>query len=156
MVLTKYPAAIVEWATDPRTGIQATEQFKSFPPNSGEVKAFCDAEVRRIHEAGKQAFRFHRREYVPPDLSPGCRANLLVHSAVTMFPELKTWTESPKADPLDWKHDEEGRGIWVNLLVWQHMTTGQLRGSWKRPTLDEQYAAVGQAEADYQRAQKAP
>lgn len=50
-------------ATHPRTGIQATENFKAWPPNSGEVKAFCDA-------MAKEAARYAIYDKLPkPDFT---------------------------------------------------------------------------------------
>lgn len=42
-ILEAYDNGVIYEATHPRTGIQATEKFKSWPPNSGELKEFCDA-----------------------------------------------------------------------------------------------------------------
>jgi hypothetical protein len=124
-VMTSYPAAIVEWATDPRTGIQATEQYRSFPPNSGEVKAFCDSEVRRIHEASKERPNFRKRDYVPPESYPGCRANLLMHADAPQFGAVEAWSKSPDADDRDWRYDDRGR-LWIALSVWNNLSAGRL------------------------------
>jgi hypothetical protein len=124
MVLTKYPKAIVEWATDPRTGIQATEKFASFPPNSGEVKAFCDAEVKRIYEAGKPAPRFRKHEYLQAERYPGYRANVLVRADAPQFPKVKAWSETAEADPFDWRLDSVG--IWVALSVYDAIIGGRI------------------------------
>jgi hypothetical protein len=49
-VLAAYPAEVSIEVTSPVTGISAQEKFKVVPPNSGEVKAACDA-VRSKHAA---------------------------------------------------------------------------------------------------------
>jgi hypothetical protein len=41
-VLSCYSNDTIREATDPRTGISATEKFAAFMPNPGEVKLFCD------------------------------------------------------------------------------------------------------------------
>lgn len=47
LVLAAYDGSVICEATHPRTGIQATDKFKSWPPNSGELKEFCDGLVAR-------------------------------------------------------------------------------------------------------------
>lgn len=169
MVLTKYPAALVEWATDPRTGIQATEQFKTYPPNSGEVKAFCDTELARIVQAERDhrnpSPKYRPREYVPPERYPGSWARVFVGTASPNYAAAEAWAKAPHRDEREFifKSSEPkfdgAAGVWVTWNGWcDEIKSAAVRG-WKRPTLDEQYAAVGQAEADYQkqvRAETAP
>ena len=126
MVLTKYPLAIVEWATDPRTGIAAVEQFRAFPPNAGEVKAFCDEEVRRIHEASKERPNFRRREYIPPRNDPGCWANVFVGTVSPNYAAALAFTESPNVDARAWRFGEfQGiSGVWIALNDYDKMRGG--------------------------------
>lgn len=64
LVLSAYEDWVILEATHPRTGIQATEKFKSWPPNSGELKHFCDDMARR-------ALRYAIYEKLPkPNLPP--------------------------------------------------------------------------------------
>lgn len=122
LVLSEFPKAVVEYATDPRSGIQATEQFRSFPPNSGELRAFCQQEVNRAHRMAQPAPKLANRFYTPPPSFAGCRANVFVHADAPQYPALKAWQESGDADSRDWKWDDEGRsGIWVALSIVENM-----------------------------------
>lgn len=58
-VLAMYEPDLIREATDPRTGIQATEKFAAFMPNAGELKIFCDA-------IASQRARYARYRQLPP------------------------------------------------------------------------------------------
>ena len=45
MVLERYPDAIIDYATNPMTGIQRVSKW---PPSIAEVVSHCDAEVARL------------------------------------------------------------------------------------------------------------
>jgi hypothetical protein len=150
MVLSKYPAAIVEWATDPRTGIQATENFRSFPPNSGELMALCEAEVRRIHEASKPGRPFRKGEYTPRRTDPGCWANVFVGPLSPNYPSVIAYTKSKEADPRQWRYGAgPGNidGIWIALPVCDELRGDRRIGkNWKAPSDAELRAYYGERE----------
>lgn len=122
LVLTDYPRAVVEYVTDPRTGIQAQDKFRSYAPNSGEVKAACDIEMRRIAESQRiLPTKMPNRRYFPPERYPGSRANVFVPASHPQFETLLAWSRSPQADECDWIMAEGGVGIIVGLNVLQSM-----------------------------------
>lgn len=116
-VLALYEPELMRWATDPRTGISTTEKFASFMPNSGELKAFCDAEAARRRRVAEYATippvtpRSALRLSAPPK-RPGYRANVLVRQNCPRYSAMKAATET--ADPYDWKWAENGEDLWVN------------------------------------------
>lgn len=74
-VLAMYEPDLIREATDPRMGIQSTEKFAAFMPNSGEVKAFCEALASQKERIAR--YRLlpppdpQTRRPVPPDPAPG-------------------------------------------------------------------------------------
>lgn len=146
LVLSEFPEVCAEYVTDPRCGIQSQEKFRSFPPNSGEVKAACEAEMARAARMQQPVSRHLSRPYIAPPNFPGCRTNMFIHEGHPNCAILREWAASGAADSRDWKNDESGRpGIWVALSIWEGI--GGLRSFAKR--LD--YAAVGLREAESSR-----
>lgn len=117
MVLTDYPRSVVEFVTDPRTGIQSREQFKAFPPNSGEVKQACEDDLKRAARMQRPPSKFVKHEYFPPQKYQGSRANVFVGAELPQYQVFVAWSET--ADPCDWRmgksHDGSRDGIWVAL-----------------------------------------
>ena len=133
LVLTDFPKAVVEYATDPRTGIAARDEFKAFPPNAGEVKEFCSEEVERIRKAAKPAPKFRKFEYVAPERYPGCYAIQFVHADAPQYASIRAWASGPEADPLHWKEDPKKRpGIWISLMMFDLIAFGG-RTRFKQP-----------------------
>ena len=123
-VLAHFDDGVIREVTDPLIGIATKENFRDWPPNAGQLKAYCD-EV--------QAYRLRIADYskrprlrlvgepnpgdtvVPPPKLPGRRANLLVPRGV---PGYERMVERAKTgDPAEWKWHE--RGIMVALNWWQ-------------------------------------
>lgn len=121
MVLQEFPQSVVEFATDPRTGIQGTEKFRSFMPNSGEVRAFCQAEMRRIAESARPIHKAPNCRYVPPARSPGSRANVFVPADNPVYAQLVAWSRGKDADECGWLMCTDRAGIFVSLNVLQNM-----------------------------------
>lgn len=150
MVLSEYPRSVVEYVTDPRTGIQSKEQFRAWPPNSGEVKKACDDEMVRIHRMSEPAFKFRARDYVPPRNDPGCWANVFVGPASPNYAGALAFTESPDADPRAWRFGEfRGiNGIWMALNSYEMIRGGRGIGkNWQSPSDAALRAHYGKAEA---------
>jgi hypothetical protein len=61
-VLALFPDPVIAEATSPSTGIQTTAKFAVWPPNPGELKAYCDAIVDRERHIAHQD--------LPPDFKP--------------------------------------------------------------------------------------
>jgi hypothetical protein len=66
-ILSDYPASVVNYAADPRTGV-ATE-FPMGLPNVGQIKQFCDGVARRHQVMNQVPRRVVRSE--PPPVLPG-------------------------------------------------------------------------------------
>jgi hypothetical protein len=111
-VLGQYPRSIVEYATDPRSGLPSKLKW---PPSAAEVTEFCDAERERAHKMSKPGPTFRKREYVPPRNDPGCWANCFVGPESPNYAAAIAFTQSPDADSRAWKFGEfRGiQGIWV-------------------------------------------
>jgi hypothetical protein len=106
-----YKPDIIREVTDPRTGISTVEKFRAFPPNSGELKAYCDARVAyvaRIREYAKMPLvNFVRLPpQAPREKPPGHRANLIVPRDAAAFQAMVE--RSKTADPADWCWDPKG------------------------------------------------
>jgi hypothetical protein len=137
MVLNEYPRAIVEYVTDPRCGIQSLEQFRAWPPNSGEVKKACDDELARAHRMSKPGPIFRKRDYVPPRNDPGCWANVFVGPSSPNYAAALAFTESPEADRRAWRFgDFRGiNGIWLSLNDYERARGGVgLAKTWQSPS----------------------
>ncbi len=68
--LASYQEWVILEATHPRTGIQFTDKFKTWPPNPGELKEFCD-------DLSKRAARYAIYDKLPkPNVAPWQPASL--------------------------------------------------------------------------------
>jgi hypothetical protein len=63
MVFEQYPSDVVEYVTDPRTGIQRN---KTFPPSIAEIVAACDGHMAFLHR--KQRFENWGKDNEQPAL----------------------------------------------------------------------------------------
>jgi hypothetical protein len=117
-VLGSYPASVVRFVCDPRTGVPA--EFPKGLPNVGQIKEFCDYTEQRQHTMAKPLLQKREREYVRP-VAPGRRANLFIGNDCAPYAEACKYAET--ADPADWRHgpnnDGTRHGIWVNAN-WNH------------------------------------
>lgn len=142
--LAAYDEWVIVEATHPRTGIQATPNFKAWPPNSGEMKEFCDA-------MAKKAARYAVYDTLPkPDLVPrippppdtrqGRCANLFVPETSPHYAAMLALIQD--ADPKDWRffsgHPTYGNGVKVPL-DWLPTRGGALRSTFRQaiPSMDE-------------------
>lgn len=118
-VLSLYAPDLIREVTDPRTGIQNAPDFRAFPPNSGELKAFCEAEISRRARLGAYQ-KLPPVSAAPrldsPEKLPGRCANLFVRSDMPRYAEMLERTKN--ADPKDWRSDPARGGIWVSLAWW--------------------------------------
>ena len=150
LILSEFPRATVEFATDPRTGIQSTEQFRAFPPNSGEVKAFCEEDIKRAHRMAQPVSTFRKREYSPPPSFPGARANLHVLAEAPQYGAVKAFVDSGECDSRDFEFTD--RGVKVALSVFQNLAGGRLNTGGRTrhiaPTDAELRAMYGKREAE--------
>jgi hypothetical protein len=118
MVLAMYDEEVILQATDPRTGISTHDKFAAFPPNSGELKKFCDglaARFARTREVAKMP-KVNLKRLPAPALErpPGYLANLIVRRGRPRFNEMVE--RSKKADPAEWCMVPDG--IKVSATWW--------------------------------------
>jgi hypothetical protein len=115
-VLACYEPDLIREATDPRTGISSTEKFMSFMPNSGELKAYCDALAQRRRRMAEYAAmpRVDFRQLDAPPKGPGARANVFCSAGNGRYQVLCERAENPTSNALDFRYDVERGGIWVN------------------------------------------
>jgi hypothetical protein len=69
VVLADYPAAIVEYAADPRTGV--VSKFPMGLPNVGQIKEYCDGILARQERIAHYATLGPAKPYEPPPTKPG-------------------------------------------------------------------------------------
>jgi hypothetical protein len=69
VILADYPAAIVEYAADPRTGV--VSKFPMGLPNVGQIKEFCDGILARQERMAHYASLPKAKPYEPPPVKPG-------------------------------------------------------------------------------------
>jgi len=113
-VLSLYDASLQREVTDPRTGIHTTEKFKTWLPNVGELKAYCDAIV--AHRENLKRLGPPSRAFIPlpPPRQPGDLATVHVPHTHSRYAGLIEW--SATANPRLWKlgvNSEGVPGIWV-------------------------------------------
>ena len=66
-ILGDYPAQLVDYAADPRTGVST--EYPMGLPNVGQIRQFLDAALRRMEIMSKP--KPIAKPYVPPPLKPG-------------------------------------------------------------------------------------
>jgi hypothetical protein len=123
-VLTLYDFEIMREVTDPRTGIQTTEKFMTFMPQSGELKHYCDGIAERKYRL-EQLAKIPRpvpasRRLEAPERAPGEFANIFVPEGHPRYARLCEWTKT--AAPKFWKFgrsSDNRPGLWVSLDVWE-------------------------------------
>jgi hypothetical protein len=64
VVLADYPAAIVEYAADPRTGV--VSKFPMGLPNVGQIKEYCDGILARQERLAHYSSLPKAKPYEPP------------------------------------------------------------------------------------------
>lgn len=142
-VLACYEASLITEVTDPRTGIAATEKFRAFLPNAGELKAYCESVALRRHRVNeyralpKASDALRLPPLDPLTRAPGWMANLLVPKDVPGYDKMVKLAETgPRSE---WRWDAHGRGIWV-ALSWYDQVKGAPASGFSRvkvPTDDE-------------------
>lgn len=121
--LTRFSVSVVEYVTDPRTGIPSSCEWL---PSVAEVKAACVARGDYLARLRDWDSRFGSRPRVlalPLDrATPGRRANVFVSVDSLLFP--RAYELAQTADRADWKSDPAGRpGIWIGLNLLERVTS---------------------------------
>lgn len=121
-VLAMFDYDIIREATDPRLGISTTEKFRAFMPNSGELKAYCDALAERKERLKKLAAiprpvpSTHRLQ--APEQPQGAWANVHIPETDRRYGRATDW--AAKNNPKFWKYGPNSDGIpgiWVALTA---------------------------------------
>jgi hypothetical protein len=117
-VLEQFPAEVIVYVTDPRTGIQRRSKW---PPTISEVIEACEE-----HQDYLERMRKPRRQALPalppPDLSerpPGYLANTFIPATYERYSRFVEWSKT--ADPVFWRFGKssDGRdGIWIPWNIW--------------------------------------
>lgn len=120
-VLASYDADLIREVTDPLTGIQTSEKYMTFMPQSGELKVYCDgvaARKERLKRLGSlPPVDFSRARLAPPQRQPGDLATIFVPASNQHYPALLKWSET--ADKRLFKF-EQRPGIWVSYDTWEN------------------------------------
>lgn len=122
-VLAGYDTELIREVTDPRTGISTDERYATWPPNSGELKIYCEGKAA-VNARIKQCSQMPRQNLVrlaPPPLQAGGRANLLVRKGRPGYDEMCERAKSSKADPADFVFTSDGIRV---SLAWWHSRAG--------------------------------
>lgn len=107
----QYPQAVVDFVTDPRTGIPSESKWL---PNVAEVREFCNSAAKRMENLAKPAIeRRSTRRYEP--LPPAKWWDLFVPNTVHGYD--KMLERAKTAAPEYYKY--ERNGIWVPDIWWQ-------------------------------------
>lgn len=126
VVLEGFSDSVIVAVTDPRTGLQRRAKWL---PTIAEVVEACEAEANaQATRARYDAMPKPRRIERIIDRSPGRRANVCVYRDAPQYPAMFERTQSPDADPADWKMDEGGN-LWVSLAWFDVLGIGK----WTRP-----------------------
>lgn len=128
-VLAMFDPELIREVTDPRTGISTDERYAKWPPNSGELKLYCEgkaavkARIQRYAAMPKPDFS--RPRLSAPEPRPGRRANLLVRRGMPRYDEMCERARSGNADPAEFQFVPEG--IRVSLAWWDRSRIGEWR-----------------------------
>ena len=114
-VLAHFDDDVIREVTDPLIGIATKEKFRDWPPNAGQLKAYCDEVQAYRLRLADYAKRPRLRLVETPKSPPGRRANLLVPRGVPQYADMVE--RSKTADQADFEMVE--RGIRVPLNWWQ-------------------------------------
>lgn len=131
--MTLYDADLIREVTDPRTGIQTSEKFETFLPQSGELKRYCDSIAAHRDRMAKLAaipplIPASRRLEAPMEARPpGYLANIHVPDWHPRYAKLAEWTKT--AEPRFWRYGPSSIGevgLWVTLDKWQNGSGDQI------------------------------
>lgn len=116
MILSRYSAEVVEAVTDPFAGLPSRKSERGYSglPDVADVKTACEAEAARAERIKKYAAlpRTEFKRLPRPPAGPGAYATILVLPNTPQYPRMVEVIKA--ADKRKWKHDENGRGIWVS------------------------------------------
>jgi hypothetical protein len=107
-VLSRYPLEIVEYITDPRTGLPGNNTWL---PSVAEVKEACVKRRNYLDRLNDYDRLFAGRTAVTPlpfdKGRPGRNASVHVHNDAPQYAAMLEWIKT--ADAADWKFDATGK-----------------------------------------------
>lgn len=106
-VLSEFQPDVIEYVTDPRTGLPRTSKW---PPNPAEVAEACEAR-RRYLDAISSGWKYQPAKPIAYGRKR-TTANVLVRREAPQYAAMLELAQ--KAPEHEWCHDAEGRGIWVS------------------------------------------
>ena len=149
-VLSEYKPVVVDYVTDPRTGIPSDQKFL---PSVAEVREACNRRTEQMARLAQPPRYKTNRPYAPEPKFPGCRENLLVLFEAPQYPTVKALIESGQLDECDWLNDP--RGVRIGLHVFHNLHSRDINlgpdGKTRQiaPTDAELRAMYGKREADF-------
>lgn len=105
-----YPKAVVDFVTDPRTGIPSEHKWL---PNVAEVRDFCNSAAARMKVLAQPALKKYSRRNDP--LPPAKWWNLFVASNISGYEKMVE--RASMAKPEYYKYEKNG--IWVPDIWWE-------------------------------------
>lgn len=116
--LEMYPQAVVDFVTDPRTGIPSESKWL---PNVAEVREFCNAAAKRMENLAKPAIdRRSTRRYDP--MPPAKYWNLFVGNDIPGYEKMVERAAGANHEYYKYDSNYKGTrraGIWVPDQWWQ-------------------------------------
>jgi hypothetical protein len=107
VILERYSDGVIGTVSHPLTGIARRCKF---PPSIAEVVEACDDAAASEARLAGGRLNFPRRPLVKRH-----RANVLVHRGAPQYDAMLERSKTAGADLQDWRQDDEGRGLWVNV-----------------------------------------
>jgi len=132
-VLSGFPQQVVEYVTDPRTGLPSIERWL---PSVADVKQACLKRQAYLDKLKDLDRRFGGRSPIALERPrnrklAGCRANVFVPADAPQYQRCLDLCKT--ADRFDWRmEDGPRRGIWIALELLY--SCGSV-SSWKQPLM---------------------
>ena len=113
----QYPQAVVDFVTDPRTGIPSESKWL---PNVAEVRAFCNAAAARMETLAKPTVKPRSTRYEP--LPPPIWWNLFVGNDIPSYEKMVERASGAAHEYYKYDSNYKGTGragIWVPDQWWR-------------------------------------
>jgi hypothetical protein len=137
VVLSDYPARIIDYAADPRTGISAA--FPNGLPNVGQIKRFLDDKLSHFDRLQRLAAlpkteRSHAARPRPMP-QPGDLANVFVPKDKPLYARFVERAQAEDTNPREFRFQHGREGIFV-ALTWFDSSMSPRQAD-KLPTLSD-------------------
>jgi hypothetical protein len=141
MILSRYPAEVVEAVTDPFAGVPSRKSERGYSglPDVADIKEACEDEaahqVRMAAYAKMPRAEFRRPKHLPA--GPGSLANIYVGPDTPQYARMIAVAKS--ADKRKWRKDETRSGVWVS---WDLLDSPMPAGAGFKQFSEEQLRAM--------------